>query len=205
MGTISVSLPSDATTADVADYNTPINTIVNEINGNLDNANIKTAAAIDGSKLADSSITSTKIVQNAVQADDLATNAITLGYAQIVANFNTGGVVTNQAVTGLSTTVTIPAGNRRIEIEVFTGHISVGAGTFLTLTVWDGTVGSGTQLAKCEAKPGAVDIPTAFTLKASPTPAAGSKTYAVGISSTAAAAQINAAATNPAYIHVKVA
>lgn len=56
MATINVTLPSDGTTADVADYNTPITTIVNEINGNLDNANIKSAAAISGSKLADNSI-----------------------------------------------------------------------------------------------------------------------------------------------------
>jgi len=62
MGLISVSLPSDGTTADVSDYNTPINTIVTEINGGLNNANIATAAAIDGSKIADASITSGKIV-----------------------------------------------------------------------------------------------------------------------------------------------
>lgn len=52
MGTISVSLPSDGTTADVADYNTPITTIVNAINGNLDNDNISESAAIALSKLA---------------------------------------------------------------------------------------------------------------------------------------------------------
>jgi hypothetical protein len=52
MGTVSVSLPSDGTTADVTDYNTPITTIVNEINGNLDNNNIKTGAAIDSAKIA---------------------------------------------------------------------------------------------------------------------------------------------------------
>lgn len=56
MATISVSLPSDGSTADVADYNTPLNTLVSEFNGNIDNANIKSAAAIDGSKLADNSI-----------------------------------------------------------------------------------------------------------------------------------------------------
>lgn len=56
MSTISVSLPADGETIDVADYNTPINTIVNEINGNLDNSNIDAAAAIDGSKLADNSV-----------------------------------------------------------------------------------------------------------------------------------------------------
>ena len=56
MGTVSVSLPSDGSTIDAADYNTPITTIVNEFNGNIDNANIKSAAAIAGSKLADASI-----------------------------------------------------------------------------------------------------------------------------------------------------
>ena len=56
MATINVSLPADGTTADVADFNTPITTIVSEFNGNIDNANIKSAAAIAGSKIADNSI-----------------------------------------------------------------------------------------------------------------------------------------------------
>jgi hypothetical protein len=61
MAIISVSLPADGETADVADVNTPITTIVNEFNGNIDNANIKSGAAIDGSKLADTSITNAKL------------------------------------------------------------------------------------------------------------------------------------------------
>lgn len=52
MATINVSLPSDGSTADVADYNTPITTIVNEINGALDNSNISASAAIATSKIA---------------------------------------------------------------------------------------------------------------------------------------------------------
>lgn len=56
MGTISVSLPADGTTADVADYNTPITAIVDEFNGGIDNDNIAAGAAITGSKLADNSI-----------------------------------------------------------------------------------------------------------------------------------------------------
>jgi hypothetical protein len=61
MTTISVTLPSDGTTADVADVNTPITTIVNVINGGLDNANIAASAGIDGTKLADGAITSAKV------------------------------------------------------------------------------------------------------------------------------------------------
>lgn len=52
MGTISLSLPGDGTTADVSDVNTPFTTIANVINGNLDNTNIATGAAIATSKIA---------------------------------------------------------------------------------------------------------------------------------------------------------
>lgn len=51
MATISVSLPSDGSAATVSQYNTPINTIVNAINGGLDNTNIVSGAAIDPSKI----------------------------------------------------------------------------------------------------------------------------------------------------------
>lgn len=51
MSTISVSLPSDGSTASVSQYNTPITTIVNVINGGLDNTNLASGAAIDASKL----------------------------------------------------------------------------------------------------------------------------------------------------------
>ena len=61
MSLISISGPSDGQTIDAADVNTPLNTIANEINGNLDNANIKSSAAIDASKLAASSITNTQM------------------------------------------------------------------------------------------------------------------------------------------------
>jgi hypothetical protein len=87
LGTISVTLPTDGTTADVADYNTPITTIVNEINGNIDNANIKSGAAISGSKLADSSI-------------DLGTKTST---------WDGWIVVTDSWTYASSTTVTVPS------------------------------------------------------------------------------------------------
>ena len=61
MGQISVSLPSDGDTIESSDYNTPINTIVNEINGGLDNSNIASDAAIAGTKLADAGVTASKI------------------------------------------------------------------------------------------------------------------------------------------------
>lgn len=72
MGTISVSLPSDGTVADVSDYNTPLNTIVNEFNGNIDNANIKSGAAISTTKLAsDAGITNGMITDGTISAAKL--------------------------------------------------------------------------------------------------------------------------------------
>lgn len=47
MGTVSVSLPSDGSTADVSDYNTPITTIVNTLNGNIDSNNISSVSGAD--------------------------------------------------------------------------------------------------------------------------------------------------------------
>ncbi len=61
MSNISVSLPADGDTIDASDYNTPITTIVNDYNGNIDNSNIAAAAAIAGSKLADGGITNAKL------------------------------------------------------------------------------------------------------------------------------------------------
>lgn len=61
MANISVSLPSDGETIEVADYNTPINTIVNEFNGGIDDSNIASGAAISGSKLADKTVTTGKM------------------------------------------------------------------------------------------------------------------------------------------------
>lgn len=72
MGTISLSLPSDGSTIDAADVNGPLNAIVAEFNGNIDNTNIKAAAAIDGSKLASAGITATQLATGAVTFDKAA-------------------------------------------------------------------------------------------------------------------------------------
>lgn len=60
MGTVSTTLPSDGQTIDASDVNTPINAILSEFNGNIDDDNIKTGANINGSKLLDASITGAK-------------------------------------------------------------------------------------------------------------------------------------------------
>lgn len=82
MGLISPQQVSDGSTADASDINTPINTIANEFNGNIDNANIKSAAAIDASKLAAASITNTQFataVSPVTRADDTGIDWVASG------------------------------------------------------------------------------------------------------------------------------
>lgn len=65
MSFISITTPNDGDSITAASVATPLNTITNAINGNLDNTNIKSGAAIDGSKIADNSIPYTKLINGA--------------------------------------------------------------------------------------------------------------------------------------------
>lgn len=145
------------------------------------------------------SIGSGTIVQNGVAASQLATNAITLGYAQITSNFTTSSASFVQ-VTGLTLTVTIPAGGRRIRIIVFSPSISSTASGIGVVSIWDGTVGSGIQIGQGNsfASGGNAVVASAIV-----TPAAGSKTYNVGFETTAGTGTFSAASTGPAYLLVE--
>lgn len=80
MGLINLTLPSDGETIDAADVNTPFGTIATAINGNLDNANIKSGAAIDGTKIADNSIPNTKMINAPLGWTAFANNPNTITY-----------------------------------------------------------------------------------------------------------------------------
>lgn len=149
----------------------------------------------------------TGIGTNAIAAASLQTNAIALGYAQITTDFTTTST-SSTLVTGLSIAVTIPAGGRRTEIEVWAQAFgaNVDANQATTVTLWDGTVGSGTQLSQAtNSNSNAARIVVPLIMKYSAVIAAGSKTFNVGLKTSdgAKAALISAAATYPAYISVK--
>ena len=77
------------------DLETDISNIVSVVNGSIDNANIATAAAIAGSKLADASIATAKIQDGAITGVKLAANVAT--------NLQVTGVTTAQVnITGTS-------------------------------------------------------------------------------------------------------
>lgn len=149
--------------------------------------------------------TLTGLANNTIAAANLATNAITLGYAQITTTFTTSATSATQ-VTGLTATVTIPAGGRRIKITALGKDVFTNTGAAaVTLSIWDGTVGSGTQLSASAATLTAASTANFVETIAVVTPAAGSKTYNVGIftSNSSDAANLEAASTAPAFILVE--
>lgn len=75
MATVTVSLPADGDTIDASDYNTPITTIVNELNGNLDSNNIK-AGGVIATNLASNAVETAKIKDANVTAGKLASYAV---------------------------------------------------------------------------------------------------------------------------------
>lgn len=124
----------------------------------------------------------------------------TLGYAQITSSFSTTNTSAT-AVTGLSVTITVPSGGRRVKITAWTkGLVATGASNCY-ISIWDGTVGSGTQLALSEFYNTTANGPASMTCIAVVTPSAGSKTYNAGLHGTSASTKtMEAAATYPAFI-----
>ena len=144
---------------------------------------------------------------NSVSAAALATNAITLGYAQITSTFTGAGNTNPQQVTGLTATVTIPAGSRRIKITAYSEAVYSSTGAaIISVSIWDGVVNSGTQLTRQVVSTPSSTTAMNCTAIWSGTPAAGSKTYNVGVATSNASnvANMEAAATYPAFILVEV-
>lgn len=139
---------------------------------------------------------------NAVAASNLATNAIKLGMATITGNITTTSTSFVQA-TGLTAPVTIPSGGRSVKITVIADSWFNSGANFNTLSIWDGTVGSGTQLAQQEQSMIAGNDQFVVICMAVVTPGAGSKTYNVGWKTTAGTATILASAVAPAMILVE--
>lgn len=163
-----------------------------------------TLGKISGASISNGTVSSTALATNAVQGNQIATNAITIGYAQSTTNFASTSTTPVQ-ITGLTTTVTIPAGGRRIKITARCGNVSASAVDNFTFSLWDGVVNTGTQLASSQAKLADNTFTSFITVEASLVPAAGSKTYNVGMTSTSATTTtFNASATNPMYILVEV-
>ena len=119
----------------------------------------------------------------------------TLGYAEITSNFTSTSVTTDVDVTGLSTTVTVPPGGRRVKVTVNMGTFANGNTTFI-VKIREGS----TELQRFDGQ-------TLYTgsVTASFIPTAGSHTYKVTIYQTGAGTMtVRGATTAPSFILVEL-
>lgn len=125
-----------------------------------------------------------------------------LGYRKITSNFSTSST-TATLVTGLN--VTVIATGRRLKLTTFARDIfSTTSAGYMSWSIWDGTAGSGTQLGAGQSNPSNTTGQTMAMAMAWTTPAAGvTKTYTVGLLTSAGSANIEAAALYPAFISVE--
>jgi len=121
MSIITVTQPSDGTTIDAADVNDQVNTILQDYNGNIDSDNLATSAVI-AAKIASNSVETAKIKDANVTAGKLATSAIFLDHVAVTTSQT--GITTETDLTNLTSTVTVPAGGRSLEITVYLPAIS---------------------------------------------------------------------------------
>lgn len=122
-------------------------------------------------------------------------------------SFSTSSASATQ-VLGLTCPVTVPTG-RKIRATVSTNAISQAAIAANVISIWDGTVGSGTQLVQGNLNTSGTATPTASAMTVitpTLTPSTASKTYNVGLSASAGTVTFNAtAATAQAFFRVELA
>lgn len=129
-----------------------------------------------------------------------------LGYRQSMASdFNTASGTAVQ-ITGLSCPVIVPTG-RKIEIT-FGGFEQYNAttGDSVLSSIWDGTVGSGTQLNSGGFTSSTANYVSPLVVTAVTTPATASKTYNAGLQqATGGTAHLASSSIAPSYIIVRLA
>ena len=127
----------------------------------------------------DGAITTSKIADGSVTATKLSTSAVLLGCAQTSTDFQTTSQNSTQ-VPGLSATVNVPTGGRAVKITVSVAFLENTTGGYACLDLWDGPVGTGTQLEEtiAECAP-SQSLPASIIYVQFP--AAGTKTYNVGL------------------------
>lgn len=206
MGLVTITTPNDGETADAADVATPLNAIIDVINGSIDQNNLADNSVV-AAKIASNAVTTVKINENAVTGPKLSTDAISIGYAEITSSVGpTASNTSDKDIAGLSVTVTVPAGGRDLKI---TGHLggytqTGGIGSiYAVLRILEGTTGLGAS----GLVPSAANLPDAinvFTRVSAPS--AGSHTYKLAIdhNGTGPNYTVGASSIDPSFILVEL-
>lgn len=98
MSLISFTESADGETADASDINTPLNTIYDDYNGNIDQNNLADGA-VTAAKLATDAVTNVKVANNAIDTAELVDGAVT---SDKVAD----GILVNHAIATLNSSST---------------------------------------------------------------------------------------------------
>jgi hypothetical protein len=141
------------------------------------------------------------IANNAITGNSLATNAITLGYAEITSGWSTTSYGAPEDITGLAVTVTVPSGGRRIKITGFAPIVGSSVASANALGISEGA----TQLnyARQDVAVGSPNHHCFVMCAVIPT--AGAHTYKLTLApNTAGTHTVYAAATSPAFILVEL-
>jgi hypothetical protein len=149
-------------------------------------------------------ITTGAFTQGAVGAADIATTAITL--ASLSSVTSPGAFTsTNILIPGLTTTVTIPAGGRKVRITAFVPNIGSSSACNATIAIYNNTAASGTilQQAAYQTNSTSSAVTTGYIIYEY-TPAAGSQSYCVAVSVGAGNGTVTLGANTIAYMSIQV-
>lgn len=148
---------------------------------------------------------STALQANAVQANQLATNAISL--ASISSSTSQGSITTTAViVTGLTATVTIPSGGRKVRIEGLVPSMTSTSVATFTLAIYTTATVTGTAVQKTPwLAPIANDAAgVSGYIFYEHTPSTGSQSYCLGITCDTGTGSTNLTTTQLASLTVKV-
>lgn len=159
--------------------------------------------SIVAGQLASNAVTTAKIADAQVTAPKIAAGAICLGYAQSTVDTAT---TSQTSISACTLTVTIPSGGRRVKI---TGYVPAAYNetnnSGFVLSIWDGAVGTGTQLSSAtheKITPVSAHVIEAIAVT---TPSAGTKTYNLGWAPVSGGtAHTNGSSAAPVFILVEL-
>ena len=135
---------------------------------------------------------------NMIGNTDLSTSAITLGYAEITSQYQ-NTTYAGADITGLTTTVTVPSGGRRLKVTGFLPNEVSSNAVDITLSIQE----DGNTIGSCVH--GAATSRGIRTFIASKVASAGSHTYKIRWGGSGATTfTVDAAATAPAFILVEL-
>lgn len=189
-GTSSWSLATPASTiVGISDTQTLTNKTIDAANNTITNLSGSNLAnnTITATQIANATITGTQLASNLSLSGTLTTGGFVIGNLPVWQYLGsatstvdtTNATTTAVQITGLSITATVPTGYTKVKISVILPQAYNSAAESTQLTIWRGTVSTGTQVGA------PTQITTAFGTEllnfVLDTPTAGSVTYNAGI------------------------